>query len=112
MLSYLNDVDQHLNKFVFHSLLFFLLSFRSLTSLPSFRSWYSDWDRIHVEAHMAAPEESLVSRKMLLAELHYARLYVCCLALRGVSWDRMPREQKELASQSPLTVLLVRSTLV
>lgn len=41
-------------------------------------------------------------RKMLLAELEYARLYILCLALRGVSWDRMPLEQRDLARESLL----------
>ena len=41
-------------------------------------------------------EESL-PRKILAGELHYAKLWLVCVALRGVSWDKMPFEQRELA---------------
>src|ERR1700730_11154530 len=44
-------------------------------------------------------EESLM-RKVLMSELHYAKLWVICIALRGVSWDKMPFEQQELAFQA------------
>ena len=38
--------------------------------------------------------------KMLAGELHYAKLWVVCVALRGVAWDKMPFEQRELAFQA------------
>jgi hypothetical protein len=44
-------------------------------------------------------EDSLL-RKILACELHYAKLWVICAALRGVSWDKMPFEQRELAFQA------------
>ena len=44
-------------------------------------------------------EDSLL-RKILEGELHYAKLWVVCVALRGVSWDKMPFEQRELAFQA------------
>lgn len=44
-------------------------------------------------------EESLL-RKILAGELHYAKLWLVCVALRGVSWDKMPFEQRELAFQA------------
>jgi hypothetical protein len=44
-------------------------------------------------------EESLL-RKMLAGELYYAKLWLVCVALRGVSWDKMPFEQRELAFQA------------
>lgn len=44
-------------------------------------------------------EESL-PRKILVGELHYAKLWLVCVALRGVSWDKMPFEQRELAFQA------------
>ena len=44
-------------------------------------------------------EDSLL-RKMLEGELHYAKLWLVCVALRGVSWDKMPFEQRELAFQA------------
>lgn len=37
---------------------------------------------------------------MLAGELHYAKLWLVCVALRGVSWDKMPFEQRELAFQA------------
>jgi len=39
-------------------------------------------------------------RKVLAGELHYAKLWVVCVALRGVAWDKMPFEQRELAFQA------------
>ena len=44
-------------------------------------------------------EESL-PRKILAGELYYAKLWLVCVALRGVSWDKMPFEQRELAFQA------------
>ena len=41
-------------------------------------------------------EDSLLV-KILAGELHYAKLWLVCVALRGVSWDKMPFEQLELA---------------
>jgi hypothetical protein len=38
--------------------------------------------------------------KILAGELHYAKLWLVCVALRGVSWDKMPFEQRELAFQA------------
>ncbi|KAF9038300.1 hypothetical protein BDZ89DRAFT_1090554 [Hymenopellis radicata] len=39
-------------------------------------------------------------RKILAGELHYAKLWLVCVALRGVAWDKMPFEQRELAFQA------------
>ncbi|ELU42611.1 hypothetical protein AG1IA_03330 [Rhizoctonia solani AG-1 IA] len=44
-------------------------------------------------------EDSLL-RKILSGELYYAKLWLVCVALRGVSWDKMPFEQRELAFQA------------
>jgi hypothetical protein len=44
-------------------------------------------------------EDSLL-RKILIGELYYAKLWLVCVALRGVSWDKMPFEQRELAFQA------------
>lgn len=46
--------------------------------------WFSEWDHITGKSYA---EESVL-RKMLLADLHYAKLWVVCVALRGASWDR------------------------
>jgi hypothetical protein len=45
-------------------------------------------------------DEDSLMRKILVGELHYAKLWVICIALRGVSWDKMPFEQRELAFQA------------
>ena len=44
-------------------------------------------------------EDSLL-RKILAGELYYAKLWLVCVALRGVSWEKMPFEQRELAFQA------------
>jgi hypothetical protein len=45
-------------------------------------------------------DEEALMRKILEGELHYAKLWLVCVALRGVSWDKMPFEQRELAFQA------------
>ncbi len=45
-------------------------------------------------------DEEALPRKILAGELHYAKLWLVCVALRGVSWDKMPFEQRELAFQA------------
>jgi len=39
-------------------------------------------------------------RKILSGELMFAKVWLVCVALRGVSWDKMPFEQRELAFQA------------
>ncbi|KAI9571112.1 hypothetical protein HD554DRAFT_2078588 [Boletus coccyginus] len=58
--------------------------------------WWADCDELH---RQTLDEESLL-RKILIGELHYAKLWLVCVALRGVSWDKMPFEQRELAFQA------------
>lgn len=45
-------------------------------------------------------DDEALPRKILVGELHYAKLWLVCVALRGVSWDKMPFEQRELAFQA------------
>lgn len=45
-------------------------------------------------------DEEALPRKILVGELHYAKLWLVCVALRGVSWDKMPFDQRELAFQA------------
>ena len=45
-------------------------------------------------------DEDALLVKILAGELHYAKLWLVCVALRGVSWDKMPFEQRELAFQA------------
>lgn len=58
------------------------------------------WYATHIELHSKTTEQESLLRQLLLGELHYAKLWVVCLALRGVSWDKMPFEQRELAFQA------------
>ncbi|KIK67429.1 hypothetical protein GYMLUDRAFT_257309 [Collybiopsis luxurians FD-317 M1] len=58
--------------------------------------WYSECDEIHRQTM----DENSLLRKILAGELHYAKLWLVCVALRGVSWDKMPFEQRELAFQA------------
>ncbi|KAK2463284.1 hypothetical protein APHAL10511_004939 [Amanita phalloides] len=59
--------------------------------------WWADCDELHVRNKV--DQESLL-RKLLVGELHYAKLWVVCVALRGAAWDKMPFEQRELAFQA------------
>lgn len=75
--------------------------------------WWSDCDELHskylrytdcpsladILSGQSMDDESLL-RKILAGELHYAKLWLVCVALRGVSWDKMPFEQRELAFQA------------
>ncbi|KAF8625442.1 hypothetical protein AX15_005399 [Amanita polypyramis BW_CC] len=58
--------------------------------------WWADCD----ELHRRAVEHETLLCKMLAGELHYAKLWVVCTALRGVAWDKMQFEQRELAFQA------------
>ena len=55
----------------------------------------------HVDANTGQTmDDEALLRKILAGELHYAKLWLVCVALRGVSWDKMPFEQRELAFQA------------
>ncbi|PPR07388.1 hypothetical protein CVT26_013704 [Gymnopilus dilepis] len=58
--------------------------------------WWTNCDELH---RRTMDQDSLL-RKVLAGELHYAKLWLVCVALRGVSWDKMPFEQRELAFQA------------
>jgi hypothetical protein len=58
--------------------------------------WWADCDELH---RQTMDEEALL-RRILVGELHYAKLWLVCVALRGASWDKMPFEQRELAFQA------------
>ncbi|KAI0793208.1 hypothetical protein C8Q75DRAFT_712840 [Abortiporus biennis] len=58
--------------------------------------WWRDCD----ELHRQTMDEDALPRKILAGELYYAKLWLVCVALRGVSWDKMPFEQRELAFQA------------
>ncbi|KAJ7188263.1 hypothetical protein C8R46DRAFT_1054167 [Mycena filopes] len=59
--------------------------------------WWTDCDELHRQTGM---DENSLLRKILAGELHYAKLWLVCVALRGVAWDKMPFEQRELAFQA------------
>ncbi|KAL1704597.1 hypothetical protein EV121DRAFT_205545 [Schizophyllum commune] len=54
------------------------------------------WEECN-EMHRQSMDEHSLLHKILAGELHYAKLWLVCVALRGVSWDKMPFEQRELA---------------
>ncbi|CAL1707147.1 unnamed protein product [Somion occarium] len=58
--------------------------------------WWQDCDALHQQSM----DEDALPRKILAGELYYAKLWLVCVALRGVSWDKMPFEQRELAFQA------------
>ncbi|KAI6125768.1 hypothetical protein EV401DRAFT_1064408 [Pisolithus croceorrhizus] len=58
--------------------------------------WFTDCD----ELHRQAMDEASLLRRILVSELHYAKLWLVCVALRGVSWEKMSFEQRELAFQA------------
>ncbi|THH02091.1 hypothetical protein EW026_g749 [Hermanssonia centrifuga] len=58
--------------------------------------WWQDCDELHRETM----DDEALPRKILAGELYYAKLWLVCVALRGVSWDKMPFEQRELAFQA------------
>ncbi|EKM80953.1 hypothetical protein AGABI1DRAFT_71600 [Agaricus bisporus var. burnettii JB137-S8] len=80
-----------LNGQVNHNTLSFIR--RAFVALDN---WWSEHDELH---RHTMDQESLL-RKILAGELHYAKLWVVCVALRGVAWDKMPFEQRELAFQA------------
>ena len=45
-------------------------------------------------------DEDSLFVKILAGKLHYTRLWLVCIALHGVSWDKMPFKQRELAFQA------------
>lgn len=76
-------------------------------------NWHKEWDELHrtntvlgsvgKPSNLSKPgktmDEDSLPRVILVGELHYAKLWLVCVALRGVSWDKMPFEQRELAFQ-------------
>ena len=79
-------------------------------------NWYNECSELHgmwvlsscvyLQSHLIPfvrsgkpVEEDTLPQVILAGELHYAKLWLVCVALRGVSWDKMPFEQRELAFQ-------------
>ena len=42
-------------------------------------------------------DEDALLRKILIGDLYYAKMWLVCVALRGVSWDKTPFDQRKLA---------------
>jgi len=45
-------------------------------------------------------DEDALMRQILSGELLFAKVWLVCVALRGVAWDKLPFEQRELAFQA------------
>ena len=88
-----------------------LLNLFSFAPPPSIA--VSEDDR--AKGKMTTDEDSL-PRKILASELYSTKLWLVCVALRRVSWDKMTPEQRELAFQAKdlafhcLSVFLTSST--
>ena len=54
--------------------------------------------------------EDALLRKILVGDLYYAKLWLIFVALRGVSWDKMPFDQRELAFRCKEAALRCLST--
>ncbi|KAG6874460.1 hypothetical protein C0995_010368 [Termitomyces sp. Mi166 len=66
---------------------------RAMTALEK---WWQDCD----ELHRQTMDQDALLRKILAGELQYAKLWVLCVTLRGVAWDKMNFDQRELAFQA------------
>ncbi|WVW80458.1 hypothetical protein I302_102440 [Kwoniella bestiolae CBS 10118] len=64
--------------------------------LSDLNSWYKEWYAMHRKRY--DDEDVLV--KLLETELCYAQLWTVCVALRGVQWDKLAPDQRELAFQA------------
>ncbi|WWC68319.1 uncharacterized protein I206_102244 [Kwoniella pini CBS 10737] len=64
--------------------------------LGDLKSWHTEWNSIHKTRYN--DEDVLV--KLLETELCYAQLWTVCVALRGVQWDKLAPDQRELAFQA------------
>lgn len=45
-------------------------------------------------------DDEALPRKILAGELHHVKLWLVCVAHRGVSWNKMPFQQRQLAFQA------------
>ena len=55
-------------------------------------------------------DEDALLRKILIGDLYHAKLWLICVALRGVSSDKMPFDQRELAFRAKEAALRCLST--
>ncbi|KAK8865608.1 hypothetical protein IAR55_000752 [Kwoniella newhampshirensis] len=64
--------------------------------LSDLQGWHREWHAIHRQRY----EDDSVLVKLLETELLYAQLWTVCVALRGVQWDKLSPDQRELAFQA------------
>ncbi|WVQ71277.1 hypothetical protein IAR50_000803 [Cryptococcus sp. DSM 104548] len=64
------------------------------SSFTSLRSWYDEWYTIHKQRGY---DNESVLIKLMETERVYAEMWTVCVALRGCAWDKLSREQKDLA---------------
>lgn len=57
-------------------------------------------------------DSEALMRKILAGDLHYAKLWLICVVLRGASWDKLAFEQRELAFQAKEAATDVLNTLL
>ncbi|RXW21295.1 hypothetical protein EST38_g4553 [Candolleomyces aberdarensis] len=58
------------------------------------------WWTEHNELHRKTMNPDSLLLKLLAGEHQYAKLWLVCLALQGVAWDKMPFDQRELAFEA------------
>ena len=56
--------------------------------------------------------EDALLRKILVGDLYYAKMWLVCVALRGVPWDKIPFDQRELAFRAKEAALRCLATLL
>ncbi|KAG5715925.1 Protein priB [Termitomyces sp. T112] len=65
-------------------------------AMAALEKWWQDCDDLHRQSM----DQDALLRKILAGELQYAKLWVLCVTLRGVAWDKMNFDQRELAFQA------------
>jgi len=45
-------------------------------------------------------DQEALLRKILACELHYSKLWLVSVSLRGIAWDKMPFDQRDLVYQA------------
>lgn len=85
--------------------------------------WWSSCDEIYGKTFLKAldvillippssehtMDQEALLRKILACDLHYTKMWLVCISLRGVVWDKMPCEQRELAFQAKDAAMRVLS---
>ncbi|ODN84061.1 hypothetical protein, variant [Cryptococcus amylolentus CBS 6039] len=64
------------------------------SSFTSLRSWYDEWYSFHKQRGY---DDECVLIKLMETERVYAEMWTVCVALRGCAWDKLSKEQQDLA---------------